>query len=157
MAKSETIDINDKEWLNQLRAATGGRGADVAIDAVGMEAHHGIIDKLKNVVHLEVGSINALRFAIEGVRRGGVVSVVGVYGVSYDNFPMGQMFDKGIRMKMGQAPVHAVIDELMGHVQSGKLKADDVITHRVPLADAAKAYEIFNAKQDNCVKVVLKP
>ncbi len=157
VAKSETIDINDKEWLNQLRAATGGRGADVAIDAVGMEAHHGIIDKLKNVVHLEVGSINALRFAIEGVRRGGVVSVVGVYGVSYDNFPMGQMFDKGIRMKMGQAPVHAVIDELMGHVQSGKLKADDVITHRVPLADAAKAYEIFNAKQDNCVKVVLKP
>lgn len=157
VAKSETIDINDKEWLNQLRAATGGRGADVAIDAVGMEAHHGIIDKLKNVVHLEVGSINALRFAIEGVRRGGVVSVVGVYGVSYDNFPMGQMFDKGIRMKMGQAPVHAVIDELMGHVQSGKLKADDVITHRVPMADAAKAYEIFNGKQDNCVKVVLKP
>lgn len=157
VAKSETIDISDKEWLNQLRAATGGRGADVAIDAVGMEAHHGIIDKLKNVVHLEVGSINALRFAIEGVRRGGVVSVVGVYGVSYDNFPMGQMFDKGIRMKMGQAPVHAVIDELMGHVQSGKLKADDVITHRVPMADAAKAYEIFNGKQDNCVKVVLKP
>lgn len=157
VAKSETIDINDKEWLNQLRAATGGRGVDVAIDAVGMEAHHGIIEKLKNVVHLEVGSINALRFAIEGVRRGGVVSVVGVYGVSYDNFPMGQMFDKGIRLKMGQAPVHAVIDELMGHVQSGKLKADDVITHRVPLADAAKAYEIFNDKKDNCVKVVLKP
>jgi threonine dehydrogenase-like Zn-dependent dehydrogenase len=157
VAKTETINVNDKDWLEQVRAMTGGRGTDVAIDAVGMEAHHGLLGKLKNIVHLEVGSLNGLRFAFEAVRRGGTVSIVGVYGVSYDNFPIGQLFDKGVRLAMGQAPVHAVIDELMEHVVKGRLKADDVITHRVPLIEAPAAYEIFNGKKDGCVKVVLKP
>jgi len=127
------------------------------IDAVGMEAHHGLFEKLKNVAHLEVGSLNGLKMCIDAVRRGGVLSILGVYGVPYDNFPLGQLFDKGVRLAMGQAPVHAVIDELLDHVKAGRLRADDVITHRIPLDRVSDAYEIFNEKRDNCVKVVLQP
>jgi S-(hydroxymethyl)glutathione dehydrogenase/alcohol dehydrogenase len=157
VANSETINIRRSDWLDQLRAATGGRGADVVIDAVGMEAHHGLMGKLKNIVHLEVGSLNAFRMCCEAVRRGGFISVVGVYGVPYDNFPIGQLFDKGVQLAMGQAPVHDIIDELLVHVREGRLRADDVISHKLPLKDAPHAYEIFNEKKDGCVKVILHP
>jgi S-(hydroxymethyl)glutathione dehydrogenase / alcohol dehydrogenase len=85
------------------------------------------------------------------------VTVVGVYGMSYDAFPLGQIFDKGITMRFGQAPVQRYIDELIGIVERGEIKLDDIITHRLPLAEAAHAYQIFRDKEDNCVKVVLKP
>src|SRR5688572_20120976 len=98
-----------------------------------------------------------LKIAISAVRRGGVVSVVGVYGVPYDNFPLGQIFDKGITLHFGQAPVQKSIDELIGWVESGKIALDDIITHRLPLSEAPHAYEIFSDKKDDCVKVVLKP
>ena len=91
------------------------------------------------------------------MRRGGVVTVVGVYGTPYDNFPLGQIFDKGITMRFGQAPVQKYIDELLTWVEQRKIRLDDIITHRLPLAQAPHAYEIFNKKEDNCVKVVMKP
>jgi threonine dehydrogenase-like Zn-dependent dehydrogenase len=157
VAGSEVFDISSDGWLEALRDATQGRGVDVAIDAVGMEAHHGLIESLKNVAHLQAGSINALRMCADAVRRGGVITIVGVYGMPYDNFPIGQLFDKGIRLAMGQAPVHTYIDELLERVKAGELRLDDVISHTLPLADVGRAYEIFNDKTDNCVKVVLKP
>lgn len=156
-AKADIIDMTKGDYVEQLRAMTGGRGPDVCVDAVGMEAHHGLLEKMSNVVHAQLGSINALRDCLNAVRRGGVISVVGVYGMPYDNFPWGQMFEKGVRVQLGQAPVHAYIDELVNAVAEGKVKLDDVISHRVPLAEAGDAYEIFNAKKDGCVKVVLKP
>jgi threonine dehydrogenase-like Zn-dependent dehydrogenase len=156
-AKSETLDVSKEGWLEVLRDVTQGRGADVVVDAVGMEAHHGFIDKLKNIAHVEFGSLKALRMCADAVRRGGVLSIVGVYGMSYDNFPIGQLFDKGVRLAMGQAPVHAVIDELLEAIKAGRLKADDVISHRLPLSDVATAYDLFNSKRDQCVKVVLTP
>ena len=91
------------------------------------------------------------------MRRGGVVSVVGVYGTPYANFPFGQIFDKAITLKTGQAPVHKYIDELIKLVESGKIRTDDIITHRLPLDRAAHAYDVFNKKLDDCVKVVLTP
>jgi threonine dehydrogenase-like Zn-dependent dehydrogenase len=112
---------------------------------------------MRNLVHLQRGSLNALRMCIEGVRRGGTITIVGVYGMPYDNFPIGQLFDKGIRLAMGQAPVHAVIDSLLEDVRSGSLRADDVISHRMPLREVAHAYDIFLNKKDACVKVVLTP
>jgi len=127
------------------------------VDAVGMEADRNLIDKMANVVHGEAGSIKVLRTAISAVRRGGVVTVVGVYGMPYDNFPLGQIFDKGITMRFGQAPAQKYIDELLTWVEQRKIVLDDIITHRLPLEDAAHGYEIFNKKQDGCVKVVLKP
>lgn len=136
---------------------TDGRGADIAIDAVGLEAHRTPLDKVKNVLHAQTGSIDALRDALTSVRRGGTVSIVGVYAVPYDNFPIGQIFDKGITIKSGQAPVHVVVDELLEHVVAGRVRLDDVISHRLPMAEAPGAYEMFSKKQDECVKVVLKP
>jgi threonine dehydrogenase-like Zn-dependent dehydrogenase len=155
--KAEIIDMTPGDYVEQLRAMTGGRGPDVCIDAVGMEAHHTILEKASNVLHAQVGSINAVRDCLRAVRRGGMISVVGVYGIPYDNFPWGQMFEKGVRVQLGQAPVHAYIDELVNAVVEGKVRLDDVISHRVPLEKAGDAYEVFNSKKDGCVKVVLKP
>ncbi|MCO6149656.1 hypothetical protein [Flavobacterium sp. NRK1] len=84
-------------------------------------------------------------------------TVLGVYGIQYDNFPLHQWFDKGIQIKGGQAPVHNYIDHLIELVATGKVVLDDIITHKVPLSEATKMYDIFNNKEDNCVKVVLKP
>jgi S-(hydroxymethyl)glutathione dehydrogenase/alcohol dehydrogenase len=157
-ANATVIDDTDKKDVaEQVRALTGGRGADVVVDAVGMEAHRTVGDKLKNVIHAQAGSIDAIRTACSAVRRGGTISIVGVYGLSYDNFPIGQMFDKGVRLNMGQALVHVYIDELIQHVVSGKVRLDDVISHTLPLEKASHAYDIFNKKEDDCVKVVLKP
>ena len=136
---------------------TDGLGADICVDAVGLECDRSLLDKAKNVLQGEVGSIKALRTAISAVRRGGWVTVTGVYGVPYDNFPLGQIFDKGIKMRFGQSTPQRDIDELIGWVEQGKIKLDDIITHRLPLAEAPHGYDIFNKKEDNCVKVVLKP
>jgi threonine dehydrogenase-like Zn-dependent dehydrogenase len=156
-AKAETINLKDEDPVEAIRALTDGRGADVCIDAVGMEADRTIMDRVSNVVHMQVGSIKALELAISAVRRGGVVSVVGVYGVPYDNFPLGQIFDKGISLYFGQAPVQKHIDALIEYVEQGKIQLDDIISHRIPLAEAPHGYSIFNKKEDNCVKVVLQP
>ena len=156
-AKSEVVNAADGNAVEAVRAMTQGRGADVCVDAVGLEADRKLLDKLSNIVHLQAGSINALKLCTSAVRRGGVVTVVGVYGMSYDAFPLGQIFDKGITMRFGQAPVQRYIDELIGIVERGEIKLDDIITHRLPLAEAAHAYQIFRDKEDNCVKVVLKP
>jgi threonine dehydrogenase-like Zn-dependent dehydrogenase len=122
-----------------------------------MEANRNFFDKAIAALHMERGTIDVLKKAVSTVRRGGVVSVLGVYGTSYDNFPFGQIFDKGVSFKTGQAPVHVYIDQLIKLVTEGKVKLDDIITHRLPLSEARHAYDIFNKKQDNCVKVVLKP
>lgn len=157
VAGAEVLDTTKGKVSEQVQELTHGRGADIAIDAVGLEAHRSPLDKLKNAWHAQTGSIDALRDAFTSVRRGGTVSIVGVYGMSYDNFPIGQIFDKGISIKSGQAPVHVVVDELLRHVVEGRVRLDDVISHRLPLIEGPAAYEMFSKKQDECVKVVLKP
>lgn len=156
-AKSETINFKETDPVEAIREMTGGRGADICIDAVGQEADRSAMDKLKNVVHLQVGTINVLRACCSAVRRGGTVTILGVYGMPYDNFPLGQIFDKGLTLRMGQAPVQSAIDELITWVEDGRIKLDDIISHRLPLASAPHAYQIFNNKEDDCVKVVLNP
>ncbi len=91
------------------------------------------------------------------MRRGGTVTVVGVYGAPYDTFPLGQIFDKGITIRFGQAPAQRYMDDLLHWVLERKIKLDDIITHRLPLADAPNGYDIFCKKQDDCVKIVLRP
>jgi len=156
-ANSETINFEEDNAIERIRDMTQGRGADVCVDAVGLEANRKLKDKLANVVHMQGGSIAALELCISAVRRGGVVSVVGVYGMPYDAFPVGQIFDKGIRMAFGQAPVQKYIDELIGILDRDEIKLHDIITHRLPLEQAPNAYKMFRDKEDNCVKVVLKP
>ena len=136
---------------------TQGRGVDVAGDAVGMEADRNLLEKASNLVHMQAGTINALKMCVSAVRRGGTVTVVGIYGTTYDNFPWGQIIDKGLKMRGGQAPVHKYIDELNTLVREKKVTLDDIITHRLPLERASEAYHMFNSKEDNCMKVILKP
>ncbi len=156
-ANVETINSAEVDAVDAIRAMTGGYGADVCVDAVGMEADRSFLDKALNVVQLEKGSMKVLERCFDAVRRGGTVTVVGVYGTPYNNFPLHQWFDKGIILKGGQAWVHRYIDHLISLVQDGKVVLDDIITHSVPLSEAPKMYDIFNKKEDNCVKVVLKP
>jgi alcohol dehydrogenase len=122
-----------------------------------MEAHRDFGDRVASVIHMEKGTINALEMCFGAVRRGGVVSVVGVYGSPYDNFPWHQFFDKGLTLRAGQAPVHQYIDELMHLIEDGRIVTNDIITHRLHMSEASHAYDIFNKKLDNCVKVVMQP
>jgi alcohol dehydrogenase len=155
---AEIINVKDShDAVEEIRAMTNGRGADVVIDAVGMEADRSFLDRVASVIRFEKGTINALRMCLSAVRRGGTVSVVGVYGYPYDNFPWHTIFDKGLTIRAGQAPAHTYIDELNRWVEEGRIRLDDIITHRLPLSEAAHAYDIFNKKEDNCVKVILKP
>lgn len=158
-AQVETILWNEgaKEVVEQIRAMTDGRGADVCVEAVGFEPDRSLLDRAKAVVNLEKGSPKVLEACMSAVRRGGTVSVLGVYPTTYDNFPIGQFFDKGIIMKGGQAPAHKYIDELLGYVAAGRVRLDDIITHRLPLTEVAHGYAIFKNKEENCVKVVLDP
>jgi threonine dehydrogenase-like Zn-dependent dehydrogenase len=158
ISNCETILWEDpKDVIEQIRAMSQGRGADVCIDAVGFEPDRNILDRAKAVVNFEKGSIKVVEACMSAVRRGGTVSVLGVYPTTYDNFPLGQFFDKGIILKGGQAPAHKYIDELLGFVEQGKVKLDDIISHRLPLTQISHGYEIFKKKEDNCVKVVLDP
>ncbi|NJK88325.1 MAG: glutathione-dependent formaldehyde dehydrogenase [Myxococcales bacterium] len=156
-AGAETFNIANEDAIQAIRELTGGRGADVCIDAVGMEVDRSLIDKVLNVLRLQRGSITAVELCFDTVRRGGRVSILGVYATDYASFPLGQMMDKAITVRTGQAPVHVFIDELMEAVRDRKIIADDIITHRLPLSEASRAYDMFNRKTDDCVKVVLTP
>jgi len=146
-----------KDVIAQIRALTQGRGADLCIEAVGFEPERSLLDRAKAVVHFEKGSVKVLEACMSAVRRGGIVSVLGVYPYNYDNFPIGQFFDKGIILKGGQAPVHKHIDKLLDYVVQGQVQLDDIITHRMPLSEISHAYDIFKKREDGCVKVVLDP
>lgn len=156
-ANVETINGREADPVEVIRELTGGYGADVCIDAVGMEAHRSFFEKAMNVVQMEVGTMKVLETCFDAVRRGGTVTVVGVYGSPYDNFPLYKWFDKGIKMRGGQAYVQRYIDHLLSLVENGKVVLDDIITHNVKLSEASRMYDIFNNKEDSCVKVVLKP
>jgi S-(hydroxymethyl)glutathione dehydrogenase/alcohol dehydrogenase len=153
----ETLDANDEDLMDKIRDLTKGRGADVAIDAVGMEAERSFMEKAKAVINFEKGTMKVIEWCTEAVRRSGIISVVGVYASPYDNFPIHRIFDKGLIMQFGQAQVHMYIDQCFEMVRSGKVVLDDIITHRLPLSKASDAYDMFKHKTDDCVKVVLKP
>ena len=148
---------NQKDVVEYIRSVSNNRGADVVVEAVGFEPDRDLLDRAKAVVNLEKGSMKVLEACFSAVRRGGVVSILGVYSSPFDNFPLHQLFDKGFTIKCGQAPAHKHIDTLLGHVSAGRVKLDDIITHRLPLSEAPHGYDIFRHKKDNCVKVVLKP
>jgi S-(hydroxymethyl)glutathione dehydrogenase / alcohol dehydrogenase len=157
VAGAEVVNVAEQDALGLIRDRTEGRGVDVCVEAVGMEVERGLVEKVKNVLRVQRGSITALELCFSAVRRGGRVSVMGVYATNYDNFPLGQMLDKAIRVQIGQATVQRYVDELLGLVQRGEIRTDDIITHRLPLEEAPRAYDIFNRKEDGCVKVVLTP
>ena len=160
-AKAEVLNYEELDVGEALKEMTGGRGPDSCIDAVGMEAHGtdamAFYDKAKQAVRLETDRPTALRQVLVACRKGGHVSLAGVYGGFLDKVPMGAAFNKGLTLKMGQTHVHRYLHPLLEHVQNGDIDPSFVITHKMSLEDAPTGYEIFKHKKDNCIKVVLKP
>ncbi|MFZ1027905.1 MAG: zinc-dependent alcohol dehydrogenase [Limnoraphis robusta] len=160
-AGAEIINFEEVDAGEALKEMTGGRGPDRCIEAVGLEAHGvdamGLVDKVKQAVRLETGRPHALRQAIVACRKGGTVSIPGVYGGFVDSMPMGAVVNKALTLKSGQTHVHRYLHPLMERIQNGEIDPSFIITHRLNLEDAPHAYKIFKDKKDNCIKVVLKP
>jgi threonine dehydrogenase-like Zn-dependent dehydrogenase len=162
--RAEIIDFSQEDVYERLRDLTGGRGPDACIDAVGLEAHgtspDAIYDRVKHAAYLTTDRIHALRQAIYCCRKGGTVSVPGVYGGFLDKLPFGAAFAKGLKMTMGQTHVHRYMPPLLERIRgNGHLGFDSsqIISHRFPLDDAPYAYDLFSGEQNECLKVVLKP
>jgi S-(hydroxymethyl)glutathione dehydrogenase/alcohol dehydrogenase len=141
------------EYINEI---TGG-GADVVIDCVGVDGKMTKLEKLETLLKLQGGSKSAIEIATQAVRKGGCVVFVGVYGTRYNLFPLGDFFSKNITLKMGQCPVQAYVDRIMSMIIEHKIDPTDIITHKLSLEQGPQAYEIFDKKEDNCIKVILKP
>jgi threonine dehydrogenase-like Zn-dependent dehydrogenase len=158
---AETLNYEEVDVREALNDMTGGRGPDACIDAVGMEAHApgvtGAYDRAKQAMMLETDRPIALRQAIMSCRNGGTVSVIGVYGGFIDKFPMGSVMNRSLTIRTGQCHVHRYMRPLMERIQKGEIDPSFVITHRMRLDEAPEGYAIFKEKQDNCIKVVLKP
>lgn len=140
-----------------IEQTPGHRGVDAAIDAVGFEAKGSTTETILTALKLEASSGVALRQCIAAVRRGGTVSVPGVYAGFIHGFLFGDAFDKGLTFKMGQTHVHPLLPELLEHIQNGDLHPDIIISHRLNLADAAEGYRLFDKAEDDCRKVILRP
>lgn len=141
-----------------IKKTTGFIGADVCIDAVGCEAAGNAMQTITGrKLMLQAGSATALHWAINAVKKGGIVSIVGVYGPTDNLVPIGNVVNKGITIRANQASVKRLLPRLIEHVREGRLNPKGIITHRVPLEEVADAYHIFSAKLDNCIKTVLLP
>ena len=140
-----------------IEQTPGHRGVDAVIDAVGFEAKGSLTETVLTTLKLEASSGVALRQCIAAVRRGGTVSVPGVYAGFIHGFLFGDAFDKGLTFKMGQTHVHPLLPTLLEHIQRGDLNPEIIISHRMPLADAAEGYRLFESRRDQCRKVVLRP
>ena len=159
--KAETLNYAEVDVLDALRTMTGGQGPDSCIDAVGLEAHGTTLDawydRVKTSLYLATDRPHALRQAIAACRKGGTVSIPGVYGGWLDKFPLGGAFAKGLTLKMGQTHMHRYLPLLLGRIERGEIDPSFVITHRVTLDDAPEMYRTFRDKADDCIKVVMRP
>ncbi|MBA2602714.1 MAG: glutathione-dependent formaldehyde dehydrogenase [Acidobacteria bacterium] len=161
-AGAETINYEEVDSVQEtLKEMTGGRGPDHCIDAVGLEGHSPgpmyAYDRVKQAMMLENDRPIALREAILSCRSGGVISVIGVYSGFIDKFPMGAVVNRSLTIKSGQTHVHRYLRPLLERIQNGDIDPSFVITHRMRLNDAPDGYQIFNDKQDDCMKIVMKP
>lgn len=160
-AKAETINYEQVDAGEALKEMTGGRGPDCCIDAVGLEAHglgvEEVYDKAKQAVRLETDRPHVLRQMMVACRKGGTLSIMGVYSGFVDKLPMGAAFNKGLTFRMGQMHGQKYMPMLLGRVLEGEIDPSAVFTHTLPLKEATKAYEMFKQKQENCIKVLLKP
>src|SRR5258705_1530961 len=160
--RAETINFDKEDVSEQLTTMTQGRGPDRCIDAVGCEAHEtggvdAVLDKVKATLMLATDRAHALRQAIFNCRKGGTVSVPGVYVGMIDKLPFGSVVNKGLTIKSGQTHVQRYSQSLLEKIESGQIDPSFVITHRLPLEEAPAAYKTFRDKEDGCIKVLLMP
>jgi len=157
---TDLINYEHADVYETLQELTAGRGPDACIDAVGLEAHaHGpmyAVDRSKQALMLETDRPLALRQAIRCCKNGGIVSVSGVYGGFIDHFPMGAIVNRALTIRSGQCHVHRYLKPLLARIEQGEIDPSFVITHRLPLSEAANAFDLFLHKTDGCEKVVLK-
>lgn len=158
---AETINFEDVDAImDELKYRTGGRGPDACIDAVGMEAHgHGVlplIDTLKTKVRLGTDRPNALRQAIQACKKGGTVSIPGVYGGVLDKFNFGAAFGKGLTLKMGQTHTQKYMEPLLDRIMAGEIDPSFVISHRISIEQGPDAYKQFNDEKNEYIKVIMK-
>jgi threonine dehydrogenase-like Zn-dependent dehydrogenase len=160
-SRAEVLDYSEVDVPDALRELTGGQGPDACIDAVGLESHGTTLDawydRAKTSMYLATDRPHALRQAITACRKGGTVSIPGVYGGWLDKFPLGAAFAKGLTLKMGQTHMHRYMPRLLEHIEQGDIDPSFIITHRVALDDAPEMYRTFREKDDSCVKVVMTP
>ena len=158
---AETLNYEDVHVLEALQEMTGGRGPDHCIDAVGLEGHSPgpafIYDKIKTNLFMETDRPVALREAILACRSGGTISVAGVYGGFIDKFPMGAVVNRSLTIRSGQCHVQRYMKPLLNRIIRGDIDPRFIITHRMHLDEAPDGYDMFFKKQDECLKVVLKP
>ena len=158
---ADTIDYEETDAYDMLMQLTGGRGPDSCMDAVGLEAHMPgplyYYDRIKQAVMSESDRPIALRQAIMACRNGGTVSVPGVYGGLIDKMPMGAVVNKALTIKTGQTHVQRYFKPLLDRIAHGDIDPSFVVTHRLKLDDAPIGFDIFNRKQDGCIKIVMTP
>jgi len=157
---TDVINYEQVDVYEALQELTGGRGPDSCIDAVGLESHgHGAMyamDRTKQALMLEPDRPLALRQAIRCCANGGVVAISGVYGGLIDNFPIGAVVNRSLTLRSGQCHAHRYMKPLLARIERGEIDPSFIITHQLPLSEAAKGYELFHKKLDGCEKVVLK-
>lgn len=151
------FDKNDDPAAWIIENTAGHRGVDAVIDAVGFEAKGSLTETVLSTLKIEGSSGKVLRQCIAAVRRGGIVSVPGVYAGFIHGFLFGDAFDKGLTFKMGQTHVHAYLPDLLKLIEQGLLHPEEIVTHHLPLEDAARGYEIFEKREEECRKVILVP
>lgn len=151
------FDKDDDPAALIIEQTAGHRGVDAVIDAVGFEAKGSATETVLTTLKLEGSSGKALRQCIAAVRRGGIVSVPGVYAGFIHGFMFGDAFDKGVSFRMGQTHVHAWLPELLPLIEQGLLRPEEIVTHYLPLEDAARGYEVFEKRQEDCRKIILVP
>jgi alcohol dehydrogenase len=158
-AHAETYNFTEyADIVVEMKKATDFSGADVVIDAVGAEADGNFLQHVTAAkFKLKGGSPIALNWAIDSVRKGGTVSVVGAYGPLFSAVKFGDAMNKGLTLRMNQCPVKRQWPRLFEHIQNGYLRPNDIVTHRIPLEHIADGYHIFSAKLDDCIKPVIVP
>lgn len=155
--KTEVFDFTKDEDMGEtLKELTKG-GADVVIDCVGMDGKKSPLEFVGQKLKLQGGTIGPLQIATKAVKKAGTIQITGVYGGLYNMFPLGPFFTRNITLKMGQAPARSYMQELYHQIVAEEFDPTDIITHKLPLDQAEKAYDIFNNKKDHCIKVILKP
>ena len=158
---AETVDFTGADVVEELKQMTGGRGPDACIEAVGMEAHTdgllGYYDRVKQATRLESERLQPVRQAVLACRKGGIVTILGVFGGFADKFPLGAVMNKGLTLRSAQLFGHRYLDRMLDHVQRGDVDPAVVATHRMTLEQAPDGYELFKHKRDGCIRVVLTP
>ncbi len=155
--KVEIVNFEDHENVGDYLLEITKGGADIVIDAVGMDGKMTPLEFLASGLKLHGGSMGAIVIASQAVRKGGTIQLTGVYGGRYNAFPLGDIFQRNVDIKTGPAPVIPYMPFLYDMINGGKIDPSDIITHVLPLDQAKHGYEVFDTKTEDCIKVILRP